>query len=128
MLHFKSINLIFSLIFIFISFNVSAQEYNVVVEQDLKFEKLLNEKIKSNTTNNLNERYKIQIFSGDNLNSRKMLNEFKSKYNSIDATIIFQTPNYKVIVGGFFNRITAFHCLEQLKDDYPNSFVIKPSK
>jgi hypothetical protein len=57
-----------------------------------------------------------------------LLTEFKSNYKNIDATIIFQTPNYKVLVGSFFNRIEAVKFLEEIKTTYPNSFIIKPSK
>lgn len=100
----------------------------IKIEQSEKISQLFQEKIKSNNTFNLNDRYKIQIFSGDNTNSRKLLNEFKSNYNKIDATIIFQTPNYKVLVGSFLNRIEAIKFSEEIKTVYPNSFIVKPSK
>jgi hypothetical protein len=124
----KVINLSVLLFISTLFHKISAQNYQISVEQDPKIETLFLEKIKSNNTNNLNDRYKIQIFSGDNSNSRKVLNDFKSKYKQIDATITFQTPNYKVLVGSFFNRIDAIRCLDLIKNEYPNSFIIKPSK
>lgn len=104
------------------------QNDNISIEQSEKITALNAEKIKANNVNNANDRYKIQIFSGDNSNSRRLLTEFKSNYKNIDATIIFQTPNYKVLVGSFFNRIEAVKFLEEIKTTYPNSFIIKPSK
>ncbi|MFY7939020.1 MAG: SPOR domain-containing protein [Flavobacterium sp.] len=119
---------VFILISILITNRISAQNLELSVEQDERFGLLLREKIKSNTSSNLNERYVIQIFSGDNANSRKILNDFKQNNNDVDATIIFQSPNYKVLVGAFFNRIEANKQLQRLKNIYPNSFIIKPNK
>jgi plasmid maintenance system killer protein len=42
-----------------------AQDRNLSLIQDVKFEKLLTEKKKINTSITVNERYKIQVFSGD---------------------------------------------------------------
>jgi hypothetical protein len=115
-------------IFVFLSQFSFGQNDNISIEQSEKITAWNQEKIKANNINNSNDRYKIQIFSGDNTNSRRLLTEFKSNYKNIDATIIFQTPNYKVLVGSFFNRIEAVRFLEEIKTTYPNSFIIKPSK
>uniref|UniRef100_UPI004049E845 SPOR domain-containing protein n=1 Tax=Flavobacterium sp. TaxID=239 RepID=UPI004049E845 len=105
-----------------------AQPLEINIEQDERIENLFKEKLKTGSVISNTERYKIQIFSGDNVNSRKVLTEFKSKYNEIEATIIFQTPNYKVLVGSFLNRIEATRYIDVLREEYPNAFIIKPSK
>lgn len=105
-----------------------AQPLETNIEQDERIENLFKEKLKTGSVISNTERYKIQIFSGDNVNSRKVLTEFKSKYNEIEATIIFQTPNYKVLVGSFLNRIEATRYIDVLREEYPNAFIIKPSK
>jgi hypothetical protein len=129
MLYFKTIKKTITVsIFIFLSQFSFGQNSNISIEQSEKITALNQEKIKANNINNSNDRYRIQIFSGDNTNSRRLLTEFKSNYKNIDATIIFQTPNYKVLVGSFFNRIEAVKFLEEIKTAYPNSFIIKPSK
>ena len=117
--------LIFSLLF---SVNIFSQESNVTVTQDSKIEQLLNEKRKINASITVNDRYKIQIFTGDSENSKKTLIQFKKENKKMDATIVFSTPNYKVWVGNFKTRIDAERNLSLLKKKYANAFLIKPNK
>lgn len=121
---------IFFLVIFYICFKneLQAQPLGTNIEQDERIESLFKEKLKTSSAISNTERYKIQIFSGDNVNSRKILTEFKSKYSEIEATIIFQTPNYKVLVGSFLNRIEATRYIDLLREEYPNAFIIKPSK
>ena len=78
-----------------------SQNEKVTVTQDSKFENLLSEKRRINSSITINDRYKIQIFNGDSENSKKTLNDFKKEFKHLDATIIFNTPYYKVWVGNF---------------------------
>jgi hypothetical protein len=105
-----------------------SQDGKVTVDQDPKFEQLLNEKRKINSSITINDRYKIQIFNGDSENSKKTLIEFKKEYKILDATIVFSTPMYKVWVGNFKTRIEAEKNLQLLKKRYPAAFLIKPNK
>ena len=107
---------------------VNAQDQNVRLNQDPKFEQLLNEKRKINTSLTVNDSYKIQIFSGSSENAKKTINEFRQEFNDIDATIVFNTPNYKVWVGSFRTRIEAEKILADIKDRYKNVLLIKPSR
>ena len=77
----------------------SLQAQNISVNQDAKFEQLLNEKRKINASITINNRYKIQIFNGNNETSKKAIIDFKKEFRDYDATIIFSTPAYKVWVG-----------------------------
>lgn len=114
-------------IFLFFNFNtIKAQDTNV--NQDPKFEQLLNEKRKVNSSITINNRYKIQIFNGTSDASKKTLIQFKKENKNYDATIIFSTPLYKVWVGNFKTRIEAERNLNLLKKKYPSAILIKPSK
>lgn len=105
-----------------------SQDSKVTVIQDPKFEQLLNEKRKINSSITVNERYKIQIFNGDSENSKKKLIEFKKENKNFDGTIVFSTPMYKVWVGNFKTRIEAEKNLNDFKKKYPNAILIKPNK
>jgi hypothetical protein len=111
-----------------LSIHLHAQEQKTTLNQDQKFEQLLNEKRKINTSLNVNETYKIQIFNGGNETAKKELNAFKQYFSEIDATIVFNTPNYKVWVGNFKTRIEAEKRLIDIRKKYKNSLLIKPSK
>ena len=105
-----------------------AQDQNTKINQDPKFEQLLNEKRKINTSLTVNDSYKIQIYTGGSENAKKTLNDFKLEFKNIDATIVFNTPNYKVWVGNFRTRIEAEKTMAELKNRYKNMLLIKPSK
>jgi len=121
-----------SLYFLLISLQITsisfAQDGKINVSQDPKFEQLLNEKRKINSSITVNDRYKIQIFNGDSENSKKTLISFKKENKNMDGTIVFSTPMYKVWVGNFKTRIEAEKNLQTLKKKYPNAFLIKPNK
>jgi hypothetical protein len=108
--------------------NSFAQTETVTLEQDPKFEQLLNDKIKLNPSIFVNEKYKIQIYNGDSEASKKALSDFRRDYKNFDATIIFNTPSYKVWVGNFKTRIDAEKNLMEIIKDYPKAFLVKPNK
>ncbi len=115
------------IILLFFNFStIIAQE--VTLNQDPKFEQLLAEKRKVNSSITINNRYKIQIFNGTSEESKKTLIQFKKDNKNYDATIVFSTPLYKVWIGNFKTRIEAERNLNALKKNYPNSIIIKPNK
>ena len=121
-------SLLFALTFLaFFNTKSFAQQGSVTLSQDSKFEQLLNDKRKINSSLIANNRYKIQIFNGDNATSKKYLNDFKREFKQYECTIVFNTPIYKVWVGSFKTRIEAERNLEILQKKYPKAFLIKPS-
>lgn len=63
--------------------NINAQDQNLTLNQDPKFEQLLNEKRKINTSINTNDTYRIQIFSGKSDEAKKTLSDFKEKTQTL---------------------------------------------
>ncbi len=108
--------------------NCIAQQSNVSVTQDARFEQLLKEKRKINSSITVNDRYKIQIFYGDNDKARKSLSDFKREFKTIDGTIIYESPTYKVWVGNFKSRLDAERSLQEIKKKYPYALLIKQNK
>ncbi|MDO4727582.1 MAG: SPOR domain-containing protein [Bacteroidota bacterium] len=98
------------------------------IEGNSKFDNLLNEKKKINSSITTTDKYKIQIFYGDGQNARKVLNEFKQNFKNIDGTIIFSSPNYKVQVGNFKTKIEADRVRLDILKKYPDALVVRPSR
>ncbi|MCC9072961.1 SPOR domain-containing protein [Flavobacterium sp. F-65] len=119
---------LYTLLLLISAYNINAQDQNITLNQDPKFEQLLNEKRKINASISVNDSYKIQIFSGKSDEAKKTLSDFKQEFKNIDGTIIFNTPNYKVLVGNFKSKIEAERNLIEIKRRYKNVFLIKPSK
>lgn len=105
-----------------------AQNDKIKVSQDPKFEQLLSEKRKINNTISLNEGYKIQIYNGDIESCRRELNKFKSSFNRLDVTIIFNTPEYKVWAGNFKSKIDAERHLLEIRKRHSSAIIIKPNR
>ncbi|EIA09381.1 SPOR domain-containing protein [Flavobacterium frigoris] len=120
--------LFYSFALCIITINTKAQDRKVTVNQDPKFEQLLNEKRKINASIAVNERYKIQIFSGDTDKAKKALNDCRQNFTDLDGTIVFNTPNYKVWIGNFRTRIEAERNLIEIKKKYETAYIIKPQK
>lgn len=112
----------------FLTVSAYSQEKNIKVTQDPKFEQLLAEKRKINSSLTVNERYKIQVYSGDSETAKRTLSDFKKEFKNLDGTIVFNTPTYKVWIGNFKTKIEAERNLNDLRKKYPNALVIKPTK
>jgi hypothetical protein len=123
-----SFNVILFLILTFCAGTMCAQDGNITISQDPKFEQMLTEKRRVNPSITVNDRYKIQVYNGDSDTSKKTLIEFKKEYKNLDATIVFSTPMYKVWAGSFRSRIEAERMLTEVKKKYPNAFLIRPNK
>lgn len=105
-----------------------AQDNTVTVVQEGKFEQLLAEKRRINASISVNEKYKIQIFYGENDKARKTLSDFKKEFKTLDGTIVFESPTYKVWVGNFRTRFEAEKSLADIRKKYPYALLIKPNK
>jgi hypothetical protein len=89
---------------------------------------LLIKKHSLESNNELKSTYKLQIFSGSLKKAEETQVEFESLELDIDSKILYQTPNYKVWIGNYRNRIQADRAFEKVKNEYPNTLIIKPGK
>lgn len=112
----------------FTSIKTYSQTSKINIIQDPKFESLLNEKRKINSSITVNDKYKVQIFYGTNEEAKKILSQFKKEFKNLDGTIIYSNPNYKVWVGTFKTRIDAEKNYKEILKKYPNSLLIRPNK
>ena len=126
----KNLTLKLCFLIVFLSFITTKTfcQSGVILNQDAKFEQLLNEKRKINTAITINDRYKIQIFNGDAETAKTTLADYKKTNQNNDGTIVFSTPIYKVWVGSYKTRIEAEKNLVDLKKKYSLAFLIKPNK
>ncbi len=99
-----------------------AQNGTVTVDQDRQIEKLLEFK-KDLTTNEI---YKIQVFSGNRSSAEKAKADFMNDYSDWPVSMEFNTPNYKIWVGNFTNRLEAERALQKIKRNYQTAFIFKP--
>jgi hypothetical protein len=121
--------LFISILFVVFSISKSsAQHQNREHSQNQKIEQLLIEKRKINLSLAIENAYKIQIFNGSNELAKRQLNMFKQEFTTIDAILVFNSPNYKVWIGNFKNRLDAERNLIEIKKKFSNALLIKPSR
>ena len=119
-------NIILSLIIFLIGFNTLAQEGTVVINQDREIEELLQIKKSIEASSN---RYKIQIYSGLSRSAAESARtEFNENYSDWPTSIEFETPNFKIWVGDFRNRLEADRALIRIKKTFMNAFIFQPKK
>ena len=112
-------------LFLFITSSVFGQENNQSINQDSSITKLL--KLKTDYNKKIFEStfYTIQIYYGDLSEADSILKVFSEEFNEIETSLIFETPNYKVRVGNFKNRIDASKNLEKIKRKFRSAFILK---
>lgn len=93
-----------------------------------RIDKLIEVKHDLESNNELKTTYKLQIFSGSSVEAEEIQNKFESLELNLTSKIIYQTPNYKVWVGSFRNRIQADRAYQKIKSEYPNTLIIRPGK
>ena len=105
-----------------------AQEGQVTIHQDERIPVLLEQKTEMVQDGVIGDRYRIQLFSGDNNEASKVIKEYRSLFPEWSSTIVFETPNYKVWVGNFRNSLEADRALLRIKKSFPAAFRFKPEK
>ncbi|MDX1601593.1 MAG: SPOR domain-containing protein [Salinimicrobium sediminis] len=106
----------------------TAQQGQVSIIQDEAIPELLEKKTEMVKDGVIGDRYRIQLFSGDNNQASKVIKDYRSQYPDWPSTIVFETPNYKVWVGNFRNSLEADRALLEIKKTFPSAFRFKPEK
>jgi len=114
------------IIFVMFFAFAKAQSSQSSVNQDPLINELITLKAEMSVEGELNDRYKIQIYSGDLTSANSKLKSYLNSIGTWKSTIKFQTPNYKVWVGNFRSRLEADRALMKIKKSFPNAFIFKP--
>jgi hypothetical protein len=116
------------LIISFLNFNHLEAQNKLNSSELITVSDLLNKKHSLESNNELKNTYKLQIFSGSLEKAKETQNEFEYLELNIESRILYQTPNYKVWIGNYRNRIQADRAFEKVKYKYPNTLIIRPGK
>ncbi len=122
----EKVSTIILFVILLISSSSFSQQGTVTINQDKEIEALL--KIKK-TIETSSDRYKIQIYSGLSRSSAESArSEFLENYSDWSTSIEFETPNFKIWVGNFRNRLEADRALIRIKKTFMNAFIFRPKK
>ena len=113
----------FVLIMALSSVKLAAQQGEVTVNQDRQIDKLLELKKEMNRTES---NYKIQIYNGNRTDAQKARSEFRRSFLDLPTSMQYETPNYKIWIGNFKNRLEADRTLVKVKKKFANAFIFTP--
>ncbi|MBC2843514.1 SPOR domain-containing protein [Winogradskyella flava] len=113
-----------SIVALFLSFSLFAQQGEVNVEQDSDIDRLLEYKKDIKKTTKV---YRIQVYqSVDPDKAQREKSNFLNAYSQWPVETVWNTPNYKVWVGNFATRLEADRALAKIKKNYMNAIIFQP--
>jgi len=102
------------------------QKGTVTINEDPRIKILLNLKSKMEKEGDFSDRYKIQLYYGNLNQANEIMTTSKNVFKDWEATIKWETPNYKVWLGNFRTRLDADKALIKVHEEFPNAFIFKP--
>ena len=123
----KRITLFFLLLSGGIASQVFGQDTLVQINQDSKIEQLVVIKKELNSERYNSQYFAIQLYYGNYTAAQNISQAFSEKFEEIETSLVFETPNYKVRVGRFKDINKANMLLEEIKKIYPGAFLLEPN-
>ena len=101
----------------------------VQIVQDKRIDSLLIRYVSRNYKHQTMPGFRIRIFLANNQdNGRQRAYDTKAKfmnsYPGVEAYVVYETPDWKVLVGDFRLRTEAFHFKKQIDPMFPNNRLL----
>ena len=100
-----------------------SQNGKITINQSSKLDSVV--KLKKELNGKV-QNLRIQIFNGDRENAELVMKEYLEIFNDTSASIIYETPNYKIWVGNFYNQIEADKKLIEIRKKFRSAFIFRP--
>jgi len=116
------------LIFLFTTLGVVAQEQTNPFVVNEKVENLLAQRTDCyGKTKTSLKYYHIQLYNGQNINkARSIKTKFLEHFPGTYAIVEWESPEFKVWVGEYENKLSADQALKRIRNIYPNAFIVNP--
>jgi hypothetical protein len=123
----KFFYLLFFFFFITQTFSQQQTDNRFIVTDQIN--NLLQERGECKNTKKTKKYYHIQLYNGQNLDrAKKIKQDFISKFEDIPVMIEWESPEFKVWVGVYENKLSADQALIIIRKEYPNAFIVNPKK
>ncbi len=104
----------------------------VVIRQDAGVEEMMRENRDVNSRTTVLEGYRIQLYSGSGVNSKKEAMAIRIKFLSLFpdevADLYYNAPFWRVRVGNFRYKNEALPLLNKVKKQFPSSYMVKDNQ
>ena len=102
------------------------QETDIEISKSDVFKNLLNlHKNASEEKHNI-DYYSVQIYNGNYKDADSIYNFSKELFISDSIFLFYETPNYKVQVGKFWDKLKAQKKLKEIQKKFKSAFILKP--
>ena len=102
------------------------QETDIEISKSEVFKNLLNlHKIASEEKHNI-DYYSVQIYNGNYKDADSIYNFSQELFISDSIFLFYETPNYKVQVGKFWDKLKAQKKLKKIQKKFKSAFILKP--
>ncbi len=135
--------IIVSVIFIFISSIINAQEpaifqslnrngigwgrVQIIYSGDA--ENIISKHISINQKAKGFQGYRIQVYFGSGneakAKAQQLRTELKSSFPQYDNYLIYETPFFKVRIGDFRTKMEAYKLFKEIQTQYPSAFIVE---
>jgi len=73
--------------------------------------------------------YHIQLYNGQNMSRANAIkSNFTASFPDEKAVVEWESPEFKVWVGDYENKLSADQALLKIRKKYPNAFIVNPKK
>ena len=102
------------------------QETDIEISKSEVFKNLLNlHKIASEEKHNI-DYYSVQIYNGNYKDADSIYNFCQNVFVSDSIFLFYETPNYKVQLGKFWDKMKAQKKLKEIQKKFKSAFILKP--
>ena len=108
---------------LFSCFPILSQNGKVTINQSIELDSII--KLKKELNSKI-QNLRIQIYNGDRESAEQVMKEYLEIFNDTSANIIYETPNYKVWVGNFYNQLEADKKLIEIRKKFMSAFIFRP--
>ncbi|MAU30708.1 MAG: hypothetical protein CMC36_02190 [Flavobacteriaceae bacterium] len=105
------------------SFPILGQAGKVTINQNNRLDSII--KLKKELNGKI-QNLRIQIYNGDRENAESIMKEYIEIFKDSSVNIIYETPNYKIWVGNFFNQLEADKQLMDIRKKFRSAFIFRP--
>ena len=103
-----------------------SQKINKELSKNENFNKLLNlYKIANHEKYNV-DYYSLQIYNGNYKEADSIYKFSKNFFISDSVYLFYETPNYKVQLGKYWDKLKAQKKLKEIQKKFKSAFILKP--
>ena len=103
-----------------------SQKINNEVSKSENFKKLLNLYKIANKEKYNADYYSLQIYNGNYKEADSIFKFSKNFFISDSVYLFYETPNYKVQLGKFWDKLKAQKKLKEIQKKFKSAFILKP--